>query len=377
MQQFNCGSGSPSIQNISLGLDQIKSLISASGRVGVSNISINPQENQLNNFASATPLGQKILSMATPASGYPGAFIAQSAGNFAADACNYAYTNSSTNDGIMVVGAVDINGQPVVRLNSIDGFRNLPTAANQAGSNRGSCVAIWAPGNNIYSTWATWNATLAASSPTAQKVRQAGYLTYNQYEKLSGTSMAAPHVTGVAAWLAETGNLTTPAQIEAAVRNYARTNGAKDPNTNLPILMANASGVSYTAQPTVEFAIGSLVNGNLSTNSATPFTLRYQSIGALSCDLTGYLNNAVWYQNLGFNKEFDWGTVQLAPGSYRWEVNCRSAASTINSAQATATVTAPPPAPTAIFSFNNVQQPNVTMTTGSNPWPSSTASIKE
>ena len=277
----------------------------------------------------------------------------------------------------MILGAVDIKGQPVVRLNSIDGFRNMPAAANQAGSNFGPFVAIWAPGNNIYSTWATWNAALANSSPTAQKARQSGNSTYNKYGQLSGTSMAAPHVAGVAAWLAETGNLTTPAQIEAAARSYARTSGAKDPNTNLPILVANASGVSYNAQPTVEFAIGGLVNGNLSTNSATPFALRYQSIGALSCDLTGYLNNVVWYQNLGFNKEFDWGTVQLAPGSYRWEVNCHSAASTMNSAQATATVTAPPPAPTAVFSFNNVQQSSVTMTGGSNPWPSSAASIKE
>ena len=46
--------------------------------------------------------------------------------------------------------------------------------------------------------------------------------------------------------------------------------------------------------------------------------------------------------------------------------NCRSAASTMNSAQTTATVTAPPPAPTAVFSFNNVQQPNVT-TVGNSP----------
>ena len=373
---FNCGSGSPSIQNISLGLDQIKSLISASGRVGVINISINPQENQLNNFASATPLGQKMLSMATPVSGYPGAFIAQSAGNYGKLACRFAYDNLSTDDGIMVVGAVDINGQPVVKLNDINGFRNLPMAPNQAGSNFGPCAAIWAPGNNIYSTWATWNAALAESSPTALKARQSGNTTYNTYGQLSGTSMAAPHVAGVAAWLAETGNLTTPAQIEMAVRNYARTNGAKDPDPNPnPILMANAIGTSYIAQPTVEFAIKGVVNGNLNTNSATPFALSYESIGAQNCDLTGYLNNVIWYQHFGFNNKFNWGTVQLAPGSYRWKVDCRSAAATMNSAQATATVVAAPPAPTAAFSFNNVQQPNVA-TPGHSP-AATLASTKE
>ncbi len=289
---FNCGTGSPT--NVSLGLDKIKSLISASGRVGVINISINKQNDNLpNDVATTTALGQKMLSMATPAPGYPGAFIVQSAGNYTLDACNFAFNNLSNSDGIMVVGAVDINGQPVVKLNSIDGFRNLPTAASQAGSNFGPCVAIWAPGNNIYSTWADWNPAIANSNPAAPNVRQSGNVTYNKFGQLSGTSMAAPHVTGVAAWLAETGNLTTPAQIGAAVRSYARTNGAKDPNTNLPILMANASGVSYTAQPTVEFAIGGVVNGNPSTNSATPFALSYDSVGALNCDLTGYLNNAV------------------------------------------------------------------------------------
>lgn len=34
--------------------------------------------------------------------------------------------------------------------------------------------------------------------------------------------MAAPHIAGLASYLAETQNLTTPAQIEAAVRAHFR-----------------------------------------------------------------------------------------------------------------------------------------------------------
>jgi hypothetical protein len=380
-QTYNCGYGSPD-SYIDTGLDKIKALISAGGRVGIINISLNPQDNALSNpFASTALLGQKLLSVATPAPGYPGAFIVQSAGNYAKDACVSAYDAHANNDGIMVVGAVDINGQPVVDLNGINGFRNRAllgavTGATQPGSNFGPCVDTWAPGNSIYSTWADWD-SIANFIAITPNVRQSGNYTYSKYGQMSGTSMAAPHVAGVAAWLAEIGGLTTPAQIETAVRNYAYSSGAKDPATGMLLRMANAEGASYTAQPTAEFAINGVVNGNRNTNSATPFTLSYDSVGAQSCDLTGYLNNAVWYQNLNFNTAFDWGTVQLVPGNYRWVVNCRSAANTMNSAQATATVTLPPPSPTVAFSFNNVPQPNVAWTGPTNPWPSTAAGIKE
>lgn len=361
-KNYNCGYGSPT--HIAAGLDKIKALITARGRVGVINISMNTPDRQPTNlFKRTATLGQKLQLVATPAPGYPGAFIAQSAGNGAKNACNYAYDATSINDGIMVVGAIDINGQPVVKLNGQSGFRNNKWAGDEAGSNHGACVSVWAPGNNIYSTWAG----------VAPGAIQSGNLTYSNYALLSGTSMAAPHVAGVAAWLAETGNLTTPAQIEAAVRQYARANGAKDPITGSPLRMAGTSGVSYTAQPTAEFLIGGKVNSkDFTTDDATFFKLSYDSEGAQSCDLTGYRDGAVWYQHTGFYTAYDWGggAVRLDPGNYRWVINCRSAANTTNMAEAWATVRAAPPAPSAAFFFNNEKQPDPALTGATNPWPS-------
>lgn len=81
-------------------------------------------------------------------------------------------------------------------------------------SNIGPCVDIWAPGNDIAS---------------------ADYSNYDGYEILSGTSMAAPHVSGVAALLLQEDPEFSPAQISerifdaAVLRNLA-------PNTTKRLL---------------------------------------------------------------------------------------------------------------------------------------------
>ena len=91
------------------------------------------------------------------------------------------------------------------------GFVSLPYADNQAGSNYGRCVDVWAPGDKIKSTWAD-------SAPAGSQPPQLSNVSYNNYVNLSGTSMAAPHIAGMAAYLAETLNLINPQQIETAVR---------------------------------------------------------------------------------------------------------------------------------------------------------------
>lgn len=67
-------------------------------------------------------------------------------------------------------------------------------------SNRGSCVDIFAPGSSITSAWHTSNSAI---------------------NTISGTSMAAPHVAGVAALYLQNNATATPAQVFAAVIDNA------------------------------------------------------------------------------------------------------------------------------------------------------------
>jgi len=158
---------------------------------------------------------------------YPGAFIAQSAGNLnndwtchldndAAGRRHYLPYNTSGGavyadpaDGIMVVGAYDKYGS-----RSTPNFSaSIPPGLSSIdeGSNFGTCVDIFAPGDAIYSTWGAMAAT-APHPPTLVGT------TYWNTAALSGTSMAAPHVAAAAAYYADTYNLTWPGGIEQYIR---------------------------------------------------------------------------------------------------------------------------------------------------------------
>lgn len=69
-------------------------------------------------------------------------------------------------------------------------------------SNYGSCLDLFAPGSSIRSAWHTSNTATAT---------------------ISGTSMAAPHVAGVAALYLEANPSASPAQVNAAIVNNSST----------------------------------------------------------------------------------------------------------------------------------------------------------
>ena len=133
------------------------------------------------------------------------------AGNSNANACNFSPARV---DSAITVGATTI------------------TDARSSFSNFGRCLDIFAPGSSIISSYNT--------SDTATNT-------------ISGTSMASPHVGGVAALFLETNPGASPATVAAAIINNATPNhvsnaGTRSPNSLLHSLLT--AGPSPTPTPT-------------------------------------------------------------------------------------------------------------------------------
>ncbi len=87
------------------------------------------------------------------------------------------------------------------------------TDARASYSSRGTCLDLFAPGTDITSAWYT--------SPTATNT-------------ISGTSMATPHVTGVAALYLSTTPSATPAQVAQRLVSTATAGVVKSPGSGSP-----------------------------------------------------------------------------------------------------------------------------------------------
>ncbi|MGY6588376.1 MAG: S8 family peptidase [Wenzhouxiangella sp.] len=125
-------------------------------------------------------------------------------------------------------------------------------------SNWGSCVDIFAPGSNITAAWHTSNTAL---------------------NTISGTSMAAPHVAGVAALFLANNPNATPAQVENAVISNSSTGKLSGINTGSPNRLVYSRFGGGGGSPDPDPEPGELQNGvavsNLSggTGSEVFFTL--------------------------------------------------------------------------------------------------------
>jgi subtilisin family serine protease len=150
---------------------------------GIDWVTQNHKANAVANMSLGGSANQAVDD-AVRTSAASGVFYALAAGNDGANACNQSPARAGTTDGIATVAAVDSSD------------------AEASWSNYGSCVDIWAPGVNIYSTY-----------------RGSGYAT------LSGTSMASPHVDGGGALYLSTHSGASPSTVEGALKSAAVSTG--------------------------------------------------------------------------------------------------------------------------------------------------------
>src|SRR5688500_4819873 len=146
--------------------------------------------------------------------------------------------NNSINDGVTYAVAAGNESQnacnvsPARAPNAITVGSTTTSDARSSFSNFGTCVDIFAPGSSITSTWRT--------SDTATNT-------------ISGTSMASPHVAGVAALFLETNPTASPATVTAAIINSSTPNKVTNAGTGSPnrlLFSLLTAGPTPTPTPT-------------------------------------------------------------------------------------------------------------------------------
>lgn len=127
--------------------------------------------------------------------------------------------NNAINDGVTFAIAAGnsnrnaCNYSPARVANAITVGATTSTDARASYSNYGSCLDLFAPGSSITSSWYTSN--------TATNT-------------ISGTSMATPHVAGVAALYLQGNPTASPAAVRTAIVNNATTGKVTSPGSGSP-----------------------------------------------------------------------------------------------------------------------------------------------
>ena len=158
-------------------------------------------------------------------------------------AMNAAVANAVAHGVVMVVAAGNdgsnaCNYSPASEPSAITVGATTSSDARATYSNYGTCVDIFAPGSAITSAWSTG---VAATNT------------------ISGTSMATPHVTGVAALVAQANPGAAPAAIASFITGSATPNRVSSTGTGSPNLLLYSLGTGTVAPvPVQSVAVKSL-----------------------------------------------------------------------------------------------------------------------
>jgi hypothetical protein len=225
-----------------------------------------------------------------------GVTVAVAAGNDNASACNYS---------------------PARAPNAITVGSTTNTDARSSFSNYGTCLDIYAPGSNITS---------------------AGYSSDTGTATMSGTSMASPHVAGVAALYLGANPSATPQQVRDALVNNGTPNKVTDAKTGSPNVLLYSTFIGGgtpnpgdTTAPSTSITAptgGSTVSGSAVTVSADAT----DNVGVSKVDF--YAGATLIGTDTTAPYSVSWNTTSLANGSYSITSKASDAAGNVGSSAA-------------------------------------------
>ncbi|MFN8650826.1 MAG: S8 family serine peptidase [Gemmatimonadales bacterium] len=195
------------------------------------------------NLSLGTPVGQpsQAIDDAVNAAVRAGITVVVAAGNDNGDAC--------TTSPARVPAAITVAASSISNLSLSPGARDVPASF----SNWGSCVTLFAPGVSV----------LSADGRTTS-----GYLT------MSGTSMAAPHVTGAVALLLARTPRATPADIKASLVARATASAVDSVRGGTANRLLFVGEVATAPTPTVTALVLSPASAALRSGATQAFTVQ-------------------------------------------------------------------------------------------------------
>jgi serine protease AprX len=256
---------------------------------------------------STTPQSYKTdpLDAAVEAAWMHGIVVVTAAGNrgTASDAVQYSPANDPY---AITVGGVDENGSGNPNGDTIASWSSQGTT--QDGLQKPD---VYAPGDHIVSVLAP-SSTFATSCPTC-------IIGNGQYIQTSGTSMAAPMISGLVADLLQIHPNWTPDQVKGALTNSGATDNSsfQEPNGVKAALLWNPplADQGLTANTLVSATTGN-INYNLSSWSLSSWSrakgpLRAGfALSSWSCDSCSAASGAGADPSLGSWSLGSWSTVQ-------------------------------------------------------------------